>query len=319
LDLNLLIFMVGDRSGLEYELLRILRNQEGEMKVVVIGANGQLGSDLCKELSSVELMPLNHSDIEITNINSVKQAFERYQPNVVINTAAFHRVDDCEDNPDKAFQVNALGARNVAVACHELEAKLVHVSTDHVFGGNAGHRTTPYTEFDTPVPANLYGKSKLWGESLVRDLCWRHFIVRTSGLFGVAGSSGKGGNFVETILRLAKEKNELRVVNDQVFSPTYAKHLARKIAQLIGTEYYGTYHITNRGSCSWYEFAKEILRLANSKTPLIPITSDQYPQKARRPSFSVLDNYHLRLLGLDDMPTWEEALIDYMREKGHMR
>ena len=179
-------------------------------------------------------------------------------------------------------------------------------------------RHIPYTEFDTPVPLNVYGKSKLAGEDFVRHLCLRHFIVRASGLFGVAGSSGKGGNFVETMLRLGKERDELRVVNDQVFSPTYTGDLAAKIAQLITTEYYGIFHITNRGACSWYEFTKEIIKLAGLKTRVVPITSDQYPQKARRPGYSVLDNYHLRLLKMDDMRTWQEALADYMREKGHL-
>jgi dTDP-4-dehydrorhamnose reductase len=288
------------------------------MKVLVTGANGQLGTDLCKYLQGFELIPLVHSDIEIADIYSVKETVNKYKPDVLINTAAYVRVDDCEDDPDKAFHINALGARNVAVAAQELEAKLVHISTDYVFGGELEPSSTPYTEFDTPIPPNLYGKSKLAGESLMQELCLRHFIVRTSGLFGVAGSSGKGGNFIETMLRLAKERDELRVVNDQVFSPTYTRDLAQKIAQLISTEYYGTFHITNRGSCSWYEFTKEILRLAGLKTPVIPITSDQYLQKARRPSFSVLDNYHLRLLGLGEMRTWQEALTDYMREKGHI-
>ncbi len=288
------------------------------MKVAVIGVGGQLGSDLRRELSPFDVVPLTHSEIEITDMNSVKQAFNKHQPDVIINTAAFHRVDDCESNQDKAFSINALGARNVAVVTQELGAKLVHISTDYIFGGESEPRTTPYTEFDTPLPPNLYGKSKLAGEELVQHLCPRHFIVRTSGLFGVAGASGKGGNFVETMLRLAQERDELRVVNDQVFSPTSTRDLARKIAQLIDTDYYGIFHITNKGACSWYEFAKEILRLAGLKTPVIPITSDQYPQKARRPGFSVLDNYHLRLLGMDDMRPWQEALADYMKEKGHI-
>ncbi len=250
---------------------------------------------------------------------SIKQTFIRYQPDVVINTAGFHRVDDCESAPDKGFQVNAMGARNVAVVSQELGAKLVHISTDYVFGGGNEPRAIPYTEFDIPFSPNLYGKSKLAGESLVQYLCTKHFIVRSSGLFGVTGFSGKGGNFVETMLRLAKERDELRVVNDQVFSPTYTKDLAGKIGHLIQTDYYGIFHITNKGACSWYEFTKEILRLAGLKTPVIPITSDQYPQKARRPHFSVLDNYHLRLVGMDDMRPWPEALKDYLTEKGHIK
>lgn len=288
------------------------------MKVLVTGANGQLGTDLCKVLRDFELIPLTDKDIEISDMSSVKQAFSKYKPGIIINTAAYVRVDDCEDEKDKAFSVNALGARNVAVVAQELGARLVHLSTDYVFGGETEPRTTPYTEFDTPVPLSIYGKSKLAGENLVRHFCLRHFIVRTSGLFGVAGSMGKGGNFIETMLRLSKERPELRVVDDQVFSPTYTMDLARKIVQLMITDYYGIFHITNRGACSWYQFTTEILKLAGLKTPVVPITSDQYPQKARRPRYSVLDNSHLRLLGLDDMRPWPEALKDYLVARGHI-
>ena len=285
------------------------------MSILVIGANGQLGTDLCEVLRNSGVVPLTHAEIEITDMNSVKEAFKKYNPNIVINTAAYVRVDDCEDDPDRAFQVNALGARNVAVLAYEQGVKLVHISTDYVFGGDREPRDKPYTEFDTPVPVNVYGKSKVAGESMVRHLCARHFSIRTSALFGIRGASGRGENFVETMLRLAKEKEELRVVNDQMFSPTYTSDLARKIAQLIETDYYGIFHVTNKGSCSWYEFAEEILRLAGLKTLLIPITSDQYPQRAKRPNTSVLDNYHLRLLGMDDMRPWREALKDYMERR----
>jgi len=288
------------------------------MKVLVTGANGQLGTDLCKVLRDFELIPLTDKDIEISDMSSVKQAFSKYKPGIIVNTAAYVRVDDCEDEKDKAFSVNALGARNVAVVAQELGARLVHLSTDYVFGGEAELRTTPYTEFDTPVPLSIYGKSKLAGENLVRHFCLRHFIVRTSGLFGVAGSMGKGGNFIETMLRLSKERDELRVVNDQIFSPTYTMDLARKIVQLMITDYYGIFHITNRGACSWYEFTTEILKLADITTPVVPITSDQYLQKARRPRYSVLDNSHLRLLGMDDMRPWQEALKDYLVARGHI-
>jgi len=302
------------------------------MKILVTGANGQLGTDLCKVLQQFELIPLTHKEIEIADINSVKYAFCKHKPDVIINTAAYVRVDDCETEQDKAFLINTLGARNVAVIAQELKAKLVHISTDYVFGGVGetlvvSHKAGgdkprgqhSYTELDTPIPLSIYGKSKLAGENFVRHFCPKHFIIRTSGLFGIAGASGKGGNFVETMLKLAREREELKVVNDQVFSPTYTKDLAQKIAQLITTEYYGIFHVTNKGSCSWHEFAKEILKLADLKIRLIPITSDEYPQKARRPRFSVLDNYHLRLLGMDDMRTWQEALKDYMIEKGHIK
>jgi dTDP-4-dehydrorhamnose reductase len=287
------------------------------MKIAIIGADGQLGTDLCKTLSNSEVIPLTQTDIEITSLDSVRKALSHRKPEAIVNTAAFVRVDDCETEPDKAFQVNALGARNVAVVAQELGAKLVHTSTDYVFGGEPEPKRSPYNEFDVPIPLNIYGKSKLAGENLVQHLCNSHFIVRTSSLFGIAGAMGKGGNFIETIIRLAKERDELKVVNDQVFSPTYTPDLAGKIAQLIATEYYGIFHITNSGACSWYEFAREILKLARLKTPITPITSAEYPQKARRPNNSALDNYQLRLLGMSDMRSWQEALKDYMKLKGH--
>lgn len=289
------------------------------MRVLIIGADGQLGTDLCQALSKFEVVPLTQNDIEITSMDSVRKALLKHKPATIVNTAAFVRVDDCEDEQDKAFMVNALGARNIAVLAQELGAKLLHLSTDYVFGGESEPKRTSYTEFDMPAPLNIYGKSKLAGEKFVQHLCTRYFIVRSSSLFGKAGALGKGGNFIETIIKLAKERDELKVVNDQVVSPTYAPDLSRKIAQLIATEYYGIFHITNSGTCSWYEFAKEIVKLAGLKTPVTPITSDEYPQKARRPNNSVLDNYQLRLLGMADMRSWQKALEDYMTRKGHTK
>jgi len=288
------------------------------VKVAVTGANGQLGTDLCRALHNFDVVSLTHADIEIADMTSVKKVMLKHKPAVIINTAGYVRVDDCEDERDKAFSVNALGARNVAVVAQELGARLIHLGTDYVFGGDESHKNNPYTEFDVPAPLNTYGRSMLAGEDFVRHLCCRHFIVRTSGLYGIAGSSGKRGNFVETMLKRARERDELRVVDDQVLSPTYTRDLAHKIAQLILTEYYGIFHITNRGACSWYEFAVEILKQAGLRSPIIPITSDQFPRKARRPHFSVLDNYHLRLLGTDDMRPWQEALKDYLTAKGHI-
>lgn len=288
------------------------------MKILITGAKGQLGYDLCRTLNNHELIPLTHAELDITSMASVKDALHKYDPDILINTAAYVRVDDCEDHQDEAYLVNAIGTRNVAVACEDKGVKLMHISTDYVFGGEGRTQNIPYTEFDTPVPLSVYGKSKLAGEDMVKYLSRRYFIVRASGLFGVAGSSGKGGNFIETILRLAKTRPELKVVNDQVFSPTYTHDLARKIFEIINTEYYGIFHITNRGCCSWYEFTREILLLAGIKTPVYPITSVEYPQKAKRPAYSVLDHFHLRLLGIDDMRPWENALMDYMMEKGHL-
>ncbi len=305
------------------------------MKVVVTGASGQLGMDLCKALKNEEVVPLAHADIEIADLDSVRTACTRHKPDVIINTAAYVRVDDCETFPDKAFRINALGARNVAVVAQELGARLVHISTDYVFSGDRqgfkpnnpviASPVAPrsnligpgYTEFDTPVPVSTYGRSKLAGEEFVRHLCTRHFIIRSSGLFGIAGSSGKGGNFVETMLRLGKERDEVRVVDDQIFSPTYTPDLANKVSQLIGTGCYGIFHITNSGACSWYEFTAEIIRLSGLRARVVPITSDQYPQKAKRPPYSVLDNYHLKLLGMAEMRSWQEGLREYLAARGH--
>jgi dTDP-4-dehydrorhamnose reductase len=287
------------------------------MKVLVIGADGQLGSDLCKVLKDNDLIPLTQAEIEISSMSSIEHAFAKYRPDVVINTAAFVRVDDCEIEQDKAYLLNALGARNTAVQAKKTGAKLVHISTDYVFGGETVTPKEGYTEFDTPVPLNIYGKSKLAGDELVKILCPEHFIIRTSGLFGVAGALGKGGNFIETMLKLAKEKSELRVVNDQIFSPTYTLDLAGKIGEIIKTENFGTFHITNSGYCSWYEFTKEILKQTGLKTPVVPVTSAQYPQKAKRPNYSVLRNYQLHLLGMEAMRPWQQALGAYLREKGY--
>lgn len=287
------------------------------MRVLVTGANGQLGTDVCKALKNVELFSFTHDDIEIKSLNSVRQAIKSCQPDVVINTAAYVKVNECETEQDEAFAVNALGARNVAVACQETGAKLVHISTDYVFGGEFERRSVPYNEFDTPIPPNTYGRTKLQGDNYVQHLCNRHFIVRCSALFGIAGSRGKGakhGNFVQTILRLAQEQGMLRVVNDQVCSPTYTVDLAHKIAELITTDFYGIFHITNKGNCTWYEFATQIIEMAGLSTPVIPITSEEYPQEAKRPYNSALDNYHLRLMGMDDMRPWQEALPCFIKE-----
>ena len=288
------------------------------MKVLITGADGQLGTDLCKALQNQRLLPLTIDDGDITDYNFIEKQCLSYRPDVIINTAAYVRVDDCEDEVDLAYKVNALGARNVAVAAEKITARLVHISTDYIFGGEDNPRGVPYTEFDHPVPCNAYGKSKLAGETLVRYLCKRSFIVRSSGLFGTAGAMGKGGNFIETILHLAKERPELQVVNDQVFSPTGTRDLAEKIVKIMPTELFGIFHITNSGACSWHEFAVEILRLAGIKTPVIAIKSEQYPQKARRPHYSVLDNCQARLLGWDVMRPWQAALADYMQEKAYL-
>ncbi len=236
-------------------------------RVVVIGANGQLGTDLVKVLDDRELIPLSHSDLDICDFVYTRTRLSQIRPTVVINTAAFTRVDDCEDEVSKAFWVNAYAVRNLAQVCADLNCVLIHISTDYVFGGE---KHTPYTEDDAPNPLNVYGVSKLAGEYFVRNICPKHFIIRTSGLYGVAGSSGKGGNFVETMIRLAQEGKPIRVVTDQVLTPTYTKDLSQKIKELSQTGAYGVYHITNSGQCSWYEFAAKIFELLDIEARFRP-------------------------------------------------
>jgi dTDP-4-dehydrorhamnose reductase len=284
------------------------------MKVMVIGANGQLGSDLVKVFSEWQVIPIKHMDFDICDHAMTHTRITEVKPDVVINTAAFHRVDDCEDRPEKAFAVNTVAVRHLAQVCAAVRCTLVHVSTDYVFGSD---QRAPYTENDVPSPLNVYGVSKLAGEYFVRTLCPKHFIARTTGLYGLAGSSGKGGNFVELMIRLAKEGKPIKVVHDQVLTPTSTKDLALKIKDLVQTEAYGLYHLTNSSGCSWYEFAAKIFQLTGLHPNFEPTTSAAFPTKARRPSFSVLAHTQLPKAGLADMRPWPEALADYLQEKGH--
>jgi len=286
------------------------------MKIILIGASGQLGSDLRRILASEELIPLTHQDIEIADYPQVVEMLKKYQPDIVINTAAYHRVDECEDNVLKAFQVNAFGARNVALACKAIDAMMVHMSTDYVFDGG---KREPYLESDTPNPINAYGISKLAGEYFIRYLLPEHLIIRTSGLFGIAGSSGKGGNFIELMLKLARERNEIKVVDDQILSPTYTVDLAGKIKELLGTGFYGTCHMTSSGLCSWYEFAKAIFEFCSLQVSLKRTTTEEFGAKANRPRYSVLRSNVLSRLGLGELRPWPEALKAYLKERSEAR
>ena len=282
------------------------------MKILLIGANGQLGTDLRKVLDKENLLALTHQDIEITDCLQVKAVFAQFQPRIVIDTAAYHKLDECQKNPDKAFQVNAVGTRNVALVCKEMGIKMVFISTDYVFDGE---KTKPYLESDTPNPLNVYGVSKLAGELFVRNILKEYFIVRTSGLFGVAGSSGKGGNFIELMLKLAQEKKEIRVVDDLIFSPTYTLDLACKIYELIKTEKFGIYHIINKGECSWYQFAKKIFQISNLHPNLKRTTTEEFGVFSTRPKYSVLKSHHLGKISLCLLRSWEEALEAYLEER----
>lgn len=276
---------------------------------MVIGANGQLGSDIVKVLPSEDVIPLTHKDIEIAEERSIRSALETYKPDVVINTAAYHRVRDCEKNDLESFRVNSMGARNLAIACKKSKAILVHISTDYVFDGE---KKEPYIESDSPRPLNVYGISKLAGEYYIRYLLPKHFIIRTSGLYGSARCRAKGGNFIDLMLRLAKERDEIEVVSDEILTPTYTLGLARKIGDLIQTDYFGLYHITNNGSCSWYEFAKKIFEFFNLKVNLKAVSIEKFPSGVKRPPYSVLRNYALERIGMDDMSQWDEALEAFL-------
>ena len=284
------------------------------MKIVVIGSNGQLGSDLVKSLQGRhEAMALRHSDIEVTDYSSCA-VLKKHNPDVVINTAAFHKTDQCEEEPLKAFQVNAIGAQNVAKTCSEVGATSVYISTDYVFDGK---KDNPYTENDSPNPINTYGISKLAGELHTKQSP-RHYIMRVASLFGVAGASGKGGNFVENMIAKAKNGKPVNVVNDMWMSPTYTKHASIAIVKIIEQELpFGIYHVTNQGSCTWFEFAQEIFSLLGLNPKLTPVETSQLQYKAKRPRYSALRSIELAGHGIQ-MPKWNLAISDYLTEKGHI-
>jgi dTDP-4-dehydrorhamnose reductase len=286
------------------------------MTTVLIGANGQLGSELREAFKDHDLVALTHADLELTDRAQVRETVRKYQPSLILNTAAYHRVDECEEYPERAFAVNAIAVRDLAIATREIGAVLVHFSTDYVFDGR---QPRPYRETDPPGPLSVYATSKLAGEYFVRATLERYFVVRTCGLYGLAGSSGKGGNFAETMLRLAREGREIRVVGDQVLTPTSAKELARKVRQVVETDAYGLYHITNSGECSWYQFAAAIFELSGIRPGLSQTTSGAYGARATRPAYSVLENANLRSLGLDHLSYWRDALKEYLVDRDRAR
>jgi len=282
------------------------------MKIAVIGSNGQLGSDLVAAFSENgdAVCGLTHSDIEISDSHSVSQALEGIRPQVIVNTAAMHHVENCEQEPQRAFAVNALGPRNLAIVGRDLGAVLMHISTDYVFDGSKG---SPYIEEDSPSPLNAYGITKLAGEHFVRATTARHFVIRTSGLYGKSPCRAKGGlNFIELMLKLAKERGEVRVVDSEVVTPTSTAELAQQIVRLSGSDSYGLYHATAEGSCSWYEFAREIFATTDTPVRLKVAAPDEFPSKVARPKYSVLENRTLKSRGLNTFNTWQYALHEYL-------
>lgn len=288
------------------------------MKTLLIGADGQLGTDLAKIYPAEELIPLTIADLNVCDYDGVRRILGKHKPEAVINTAAYHRVDECEEHPDTAMEVNALAVRNLALACKEIDATLVHFSTDYVFDGELSR---PYTEEDAPRPLSAYAISKLAGEFYIRYIHDKHFVLRLCGLYGVVGSMEKGTNFVETMIGLAKQGIDIRVVSDQTLTPTYTRALAPVIKALVESRRYGLYHLTSEGECSWYEFAAAIFELSGLTPNLSPTTSDVYKTPAKRPRYSVLENANLKKIpDMISLPHWRDGLRDYLDErKTHRR
>jgi dTDP-4-dehydrorhamnose reductase len=282
-------------------------------KIAVIGANGQLGADVCRIFRSCryQVVEFNHDRVDIVDRDSCHAALACERPAVVINTAAMHDVEACEADPARAFQVNGLGPRNLALLAAELDFALVHISTDYVFDGAKGGG---YSEDDLPRPLNVYGNTKLAGEYFVMSEAPRHFVVRTSGLFGTNPSRGKGGrNFVTTMLGLATKGQRLRVVDGEVLSPTHTLDVARQLVSLVTTGAYGLYHAASQGECSWHAFTRAILQLTGSRAELSVAGPGEFPNKVRRPAYSVLTNRRLQRLGIDCMPQWQDGLAEYLQ------
>jgi dTDP-4-dehydrorhamnose reductase len=287
------------------------------VKILLIGANGQLGTDLRKTNPSHEVIGLTRADGDIANGTRVRELLRQHAPEVVINTAAYHRVDDCEDEPEKAFHGNIVGPRALAEACAEIGARMVHYSTDYVFDGK---KKLPYRESDRPGPLSVYGVSKLGGEYLVTAASDAHIVIRTASLFGTAGSSGKGGNFVETMIQKAAAEKSVSVVDDIIMSPTYTLDLAATTWKLLEKDVPGgLYHVANGGTCSWFEFTRKIFSLLGINTPLIPIRAADTGRKARRPAYSALGSERFPDLGIPPPRVWQEALKSYLIEKGHLQ
>lgn len=284
------------------------------MKIVVIGSTGQLGTDLMKTLEAEhDVIGLSHNDIEVADYDSC-MILKEHHPDVIINTAAFHKTELCEHEFLKTFSVNALGARNVALISEEINATVVFISTDYVFDGT---KSEPYTEEDVPAPINTYGISKLAAEHFTGQNP-SHYIVRIASAFGVAGASGKGGNFVETMIKMAKNKEAITVVDDMLMSPTYTKDAASILNGILKLQLpYGVYHATNKGYCSWYHFAKEIFQITKLTADLTTTKTDLDCEKARRPLFSALTSTKLPKYDLEPQD-WKGALRAYLIEKGHI-
>jgi len=284
------------------------------MKVIVIGANGQLGSDITQVLLSegLEVVEVNHDKLDIASFPDIEKLLQFEQPDVVINTAAFHQVDQCEENKEKAFLINAEAPGYISALSKKLGFRLIHFSTDYVFDGD---KKTPYLESDACHPLNVYGASKYEGEKMILAENPDNIIIRVSGIYGHHPCRAKGGlNFVQLMLKLAREKGEVSVVNDEFVSPTNTMNVAEQTLVLLRTHLRGIVHATSEGACSWYDFAKEIFDYTHTPVKLSSRSSADAPPKTNRPKYSVLENSRLKEAGINIMPDWKTALHRYLDE-----
>jgi dTDP-4-dehydrorhamnose reductase len=284
------------------------------VRCALIGAAGQLGFDLARTFDLPgELVPLTRADLDVLDPATAERVLGALRPTHVVNTAAYNLVDRAEDERDRAFALNAEAVGSLADVCQRLGATLVHFSTDYVFDGA---RRAPYREADAPHPLSVYGESKLAGERLATARCEQVAIFRVCGLFGMAGSAGKGRtNFVETMLRLAAGGRPIRVVRDQVLAPSYTRDVAATVWRVLARGGLGLYHVTNAGETSWFDFAREIFRLSGGGAEVVPVTSEEFGARARRPPYSVLAHERLAALGEDRLRSWRDALAAYLCER----
>ncbi|WP_433973566.1 dTDP-4-dehydrorhamnose reductase [Tunturiibacter lichenicola] len=285
------------------------------MKVAVLGSNGQLGSDVCAAFlqNGDQVIGLTHSDIEVTSPSAVNEVLAASMPELIVNTAAMHHVEKCEADPLAAFQGNALGAKYVAQWAQQAGAAIAYVSTDYVFDGKKG---APYLESDAAVPLNTYGITKLAGEHYTAAIAPKYFVLRVSAIYGHQPCRAKGGlNFVEMMLKLSRERDELRVVDDEFVTPTPTAQIAEQLVALSRSTHYGLYHGTAEGSCSWYEFADEIFRATGTKIRLEKARPGEFPAKVSRPKYSVLENHALKAAQLNVFTDWRDGLEGYLRAR----
>jgi len=287
------------------------------MLVALIGASGQLGTDLQKIIPTRSLIKLDYPDFDITKKNIVESGLSSFKPDIVINTAAYNLVDRAEDYPEEAMAVNFYGVTHLSASCLKLNIPLVHYSTDYVFGADS-KRNHPYTEEDIPGPINQYGRSKLKAEQFITQKMKQYFIIRTAYLFGTAGSKAKGGNIIESMINIGRQQGELRAATNQFINPTYTLDLAKQTLNIIQTQHYGLFHAVSRGNCTPYKLATEIFNCLGKKINIIPVKADYFKPKAGRPLYSVLENKKLNQLKINIMPSWPQSLRHYLKEKKYI-